>query len=263
MSQYTFLSEHGRYRVIVGVDAPRSTFFAQVEDVGEQGIRAHGEMGKTPDERLLVWAGTSVREILDVQKIAEAVAPYGRLPLPLQVQLLQDLDRVVPQPLMVLGTQLAVICQQSPVARLPYEPDPQKRYYLFLNQEGWHLCDWPPLPADALTQLFALLLSPTQEESFRPVPETLVHYSSDPSIVFSIDEYGFARRLPVFALFTRGAMLSGPVVISNDGEGLTAAQVRTVRREVLFVDKELRPAVTSLWYHAWRTIITRGVVTQH
>ncbi len=47
MSQYTVLSEHARYRIIVGVDAPLSTLFVQVEEPTWQGrrIKANAEIG--------------------------------------------------------------------------------------------------------------------------------------------------------------------------------------------------------------------------
>jgi TnpA family transposase len=37
----------------------------------------------------------------------------------------------------------------------------------------------------------------------------------------------------------------------------------TVQQEVLFVDKNIRPAVTDLWYRAWRTISARGLVARN
>ncbi len=265
MSRYTFPGENPRYRIVVGVDAQLFTLFAQVEDMAWEGQRTEedAEIGDTLDEGLLVWVGGCFREILDVQELTQVVSPYGHIPLTLQVHLLQDLDRVVPQPLMALGAQLAAICQQSPIAILKQEPELHKSYYLLLNQDGWQLCDWETLPVGPLTQAFSSLIYPAEYEQAPQDPEMIASSVSDPSILFSIDAYGFAKRLPVFTLFTRGAMLSGPVVISNEGEGLTPTQVHTVQQEVLFVDEAIRPDVSALWYHAWRTISTRGIAARN
>ena len=83
VAEATWVPEGGtRYRVqgrklsvqvIVGWDRPMSTFFAQVWDVPE--ASSHHEEGN-----LLLWLGTSFREVDEVDDLAEAVEPFVTLP---------------------------------------------------------------------------------------------------------------------------------------------------------------------------------------
>lgn len=257
MSRYVFAGTQPRYRITVGVDRPLATFFAQVAESRE------GREGQSdsPAEKLFVWVGCSRHEIRTIQHLTQILAPYGQLSLPLQLQLVRDLDEVEPLPLMVLGAQLAAICKQAPSATLALASRPPPLSYLFLNQEGWHIRAWETVPADAVEHTIATFVYP--EEATPPEPDILASYVSDPSILFFIDEYGFAKRLPVFALLARGTMLAGPVVICTERGGLTPSQLRAIQQEVFFVDEALCTEVTDLWYHAWRTLRMRGFAARN
>lgn len=263
MSRYTLTGKHPRYCIAVGVDRPLATFFAQVEDVAEKGQRREKQaaMSDSPAEDFLVWIGCSLHEIRTIQQLIQVIAPYGQIPLVLQLQLVRDLDEVEPLPLMVLGAQLAAICKQSPSAILMLAPPLPQSSCLLINQEGWQVRLREASSAGTMSQSIAALVHP--DEAVPPEPDTLISYVSDSSILFFIDEYGFAKRLPVFALLARGTMLAGPVVIGTEYGGLTPSQARTIQQEVFFVDEALRAEVTGLWYHAWRTLRTRGFATRN
>jgi len=71
MSRHDLIPFSKQYDVTVGWDPPMETFFAQVEDLilARQGN----------DDAILVWVGTSFREILRPEDLAVHVARYATL----------------------------------------------------------------------------------------------------------------------------------------------------------------------------------------
>jgi hypothetical protein len=276
LSRYTLTGKEPSFRLAVGWDATHGlgnepgTLYAQVEDLaagsnqpkeakGDAGGDEGADIGDTPEERLLLWVGQGVDDIIsDVQVIVEALAPYGSIPLPIQVDLLRDLDLDWPRPLLTVGAALAAICRQVPAARLEAELEEGKSYYLLLNQAGWQVRAWEALGGGDYERAFARMIYTAERDAkqFRR-PEPVAGYVSDRAIIFRVHEEGFRQGLPVFTAFARGAMLSGPVVIANESRGLSASQVRRLQEEVLFVDETIRASVSALWYHAWSTLAMR------
>jgi hypothetical protein len=71
MSRHDLIAFSKQYDVIVGWDPPMETFFAQVEDL----ILAR----RDDDNALVVWVGTSYREIIRPEDLAVHVARYAIL----------------------------------------------------------------------------------------------------------------------------------------------------------------------------------------
>lgn len=245
------------------------TLYLQVEDLewwsdqyNENATEAETEVGDTPEEGLLVWLGQGVDDVIsDVETIVSAASSYGNIPLTTQVDLQRDMDCDWPRSWQTVGVSLAGICRQSQSARLASEPEQGTSYYMLLNEQGWHLREWQSLLAqdDDYERAMAsmILLSESDREHYR-YADPLASYVSDPSIIFRIHPNGLSLGLPVFTAFGRGVMLSGPVVIAGEYEGISAAQVRLVAQEVFFVEESIRGGVTSLWSHVWTTIGTRA-----
>lgn len=236
------------------------TLYLQVED-SAWGGGPDGEevaVGDTEEEGLLVWVGQGVDDLIgDVQKIVKAAAPYGDIPLPIQVELLRDMDRDWPRTWQSVGRDLVAICRQSPLARMSGQTEHGKTYYLLLDESGWHLREWRALleqGADYERTLASMVLTSESDRAQYTYADALASYVSDPSIMFRIHPSGLSLGLPVFAAFDRGVLLAGPVAIAGEAHGLSEAQVRLVGSEVLFVEQSVRDGVTSLWSHVWTTI---------
>jgi hypothetical protein len=224
---------------------PLPTFFGQV--VEERSGSSSG------DADPLVWVGGSVPPLRDLQQVVTAMAPYGEIPLTLQLQLIEELDTHAPFSIAVLSQQLAAICQQAPASRLAFMPGAQEHVFLLLNAQGWQMQPWPGV-AHVPDNVFAQMLFPNQPDQL----DYLSAYTSDPSLIFALHGNGMNLALPVYTIFARGAALCGPVIIANENSGLTEKQVRVVQQEVFWVPDDLRPSVSALWYRAWASVTSRG-----
>ena len=147
MSRYTSPGKELRYRLIVGIDNMLSvpSLFGQVIDLGwatNGQIDEQAIIGDTPDEGMMVWIGGSISPLRDIRELVAALAPYGDIPLTLQLQLIQELDLLAPFSISALGSQLAVICQRAPEARLIKEPGQSEEVFLILNEQGWQMRLW-------------------------------------------------------------------------------------------------------------------------
>jgi len=71
MSRHDLIPFSKNYDVTVGWDPPLETFFAQVEDL----LLARQD----DDDAMVVWVGTSYREILRPEDLAVHVAQYAAL----------------------------------------------------------------------------------------------------------------------------------------------------------------------------------------
>lgn len=263
MSRYELPGKENRYHITVGWDntlpvlsgSIPGTLFAQVEDT-ESDDEGDG---------LLVWIGQGVDEpISDVQVLVKAVGPYGNIPLATQVDLLRDMDRDWPRPEPAVGSALATICQQSPLARLMSAPEQGKSYFILLDENGWQLREWQSLKADDYERTFArMVLRSERDLKQYAYAESVLSYVSDPSIILRVHPMGLILGLPVFAILGRGVPLSGPVVIAGLDHGLSANQVKLIAREVFFVEESIRASVTSLCSHIWATIESRYNVPPH
>jgi hypothetical protein len=250
----TYRGTEPRYRITLGIDPAYLNLFGQVEDlawktdgliIDETPIRSD-----LPTEGMLLWLGAN--QPVTLQELVQAVAPYGPVPLSMQLQLLTALDAQHPFSLLRLTQELGDICQQAPTARLTIEPPEDERVFLVLNERGWHM---HTLPRNARTsvQQFAQILFPWQPAQVTPLVDIL----SDPTIRIYKHVYGFCHELPLFALVPASQAVCGPAIITGSGTGLTAEQVQIVQREVLYVDESIRLQVTTLWYHAWQTLLER------
>lgn len=277
MSRYELPGKERRYRIIVGWDTtlPRrvgdlpGTLYAQVEDSGVSAaidVDAESEVGDTPEEGLILWIGQGIDDwIVDVQTIVKATAPYGDIPLVIQVALVRDMDRDWPRSWSTIGSALTAIIQQSSMARLASESEPGGSYYILLNEQGWQLREWSSLlvQGNDYERTFAtmVLTSESMKASYS-YTEPLASYVSDPRIILRIHPDGLTLGLPVFAALTRGVMLPGPVVIAGEDRGLSNVQVQLIAQEVLFVEESIRKDITLLWSHLWSTIGSRRSKTQ-
>lgn len=123
--------------------------------------------------------------------------------------------------------------------------------YVLLNALGWRVLTWESGEAK---QPFAQILFPDETV----VLDYTACYCSDPDILFAVHGQGVLIELPIYAIFPRGAVLAGPVLISDDGWGLSSEKVRTVQEEVLRVPDALRAQVSAIWYHGVKTLSKRG-----
>ena len=273
MSRYEIPGRESRYRLTVGWDntvpllAPvPGTLFLQVADVeglvGPQEDAAEVEVGDTPEEGLVVWIGQGVDDVIsDVSTIVAAAAPYGDIPLPTQLDLLRDMDRDWPRPWQTVGTAVAAIVRQSPLARLASAPQPGHSSYLLLDERGWQVGEWQDLlgRGDDYERTFAgMVFKSEAERKEYGYLDPLASYVSDPSIIFRVHPSGLSLGLPVFAALERGVMLAGPVVIAGEDGGLSDRQVQLIASEVLCVEESLRAGVSALWRHVWSTIGARA-----
>lgn len=236
-----------RYRLVIGIrtQLPIPVVFGQVWDLPS------GQAVPEGSKHGLVLEASSppLPDFLDVLAL---FAPYGQIPLTIQLRLLEELDALLPLPISTLGRYLAAICQQAPGAHLTSQPVANERVLLMLNAQGWQMHPWPTkVPFQAH---IAHLLFPDQQAPL----DIASAYASDEDICFHLHTYGMRLHLPVFALFLRGAGFSGPVAIAQQTQGLTAAQVRVLQREMVFVPEPLRLQVSALWYRGWSTLLQRG-----
>lgn len=260
MSRYNVESHDPCYRIVVGLNRRASppTFFAWVRDqhgrASSQSRDQSVESGEQPQSKLILQIGEPADPLTDLQQLVAALAPYGNIPLSVQLLLLRDRDAHQPFPLNVFGEQLAAICQQAPTARLTEMPPTDARSWLLLDEQGWHLHLWDNLPAHEPMATFPHFLFPGQTVRL----ETVTISQSDHSIRGHVHASGLLHGLPILALLARGGALAGPVAISGTTGGLSAAQVRLVQHEVFFVEESLRLQVSLFWYHAWTSLRGRG-----
>lgn len=85
MSRYEIAARDPEQKVIVGWDHPLLTFFVQVINI------ANEEAGDD-DNKVVMWRGTSMREVYDVDKLARLVAPYASLSSEMRSTLYGDKD---------------------------------------------------------------------------------------------------------------------------------------------------------------------------
>jgi hypothetical protein len=82
MSRYTIPAHAARYHVVVGWDAPLSTFFGEVWDT------------TVPDENddaaCVLWAGAALRALPTVDALQHCLQAYATIPADLVAQLHQD-----------------------------------------------------------------------------------------------------------------------------------------------------------------------------
>ena len=254
MSLYKRPGKEPRYRLRVGIDVilPIPSLFGHVLDVGWQTNRLvlseqEEDPGDTPEE---VWIGGSVPPLRDLQAVVTALAPYGEIPLLLQLHLLEELDTLTPYPVRRWGKHLAAVCQHDPHARLTATPTAKDSGWLHLDARGWQMHPWTGPSEEEI----AHLLFPDQEVPLEAVNSSL----SDRAIVLLVHEQGMSLGLPVYAIFLRGVALCGPVTMLAEPVGLTARQADVVRQEILWVPDALRSLVSTLWYRTWRSVALRG-----
>ena len=85
MSRYELRGREPHVAVVVGWDAPLSTFFAQVWD--ERAV----EFGNPDDEpEPLLWAGCHDGEIRTVEHLDRVLSPYGIVPPEIRERLDRD-----------------------------------------------------------------------------------------------------------------------------------------------------------------------------
>ena len=247
MSRYTYPGKKPRYRISLGWDIarPLPSLFGSVEDLA---WRTDGQVIEASG-CTVVRLGSSNPPLTDLQLLVAALAPYGQVPLDIQLQLLSEMDTTKPLTLTRLGKELAAICRQSSLVRLSFEPPTQERVFLVVQENGWQMRYWHTLGEAAPDQAFADLLFPGSPDVRLEALDGYVR--ADPKITCRFHD---DSDLPVFALFARGFALSGPVAISNETMGLTAEQVSLVEQEVFFVEPTLRDQVTRLWSQAYRTL---------
>jgi hypothetical protein len=70
MSRYEQISSHSGYRIAYGWDRPLGTFFAQVIDTTET---------DDDDAHMVLWRGTTARDITRAEDLAAVLAPYVEL----------------------------------------------------------------------------------------------------------------------------------------------------------------------------------------
>lgn len=254
MSRYHVDGYDPCHQIMVGFTRRTSTptFFALVTERREHA--RPDENSEQSQARLIRRIGGTASPLTDLQQMVAALTPYGKIPLLVQLRLLCKQDAHLPLPLTAFGEQLAAICQQAPTARLAELPQADVRSWLLLDKQGWHLRPWDILPAHEPMAAFPQLLFPGQPVRL----ETVTVLRNDHSIQAHVHTSGLLHGLPILALLARGGALAGPVAITGDAEGLTAAQVGLVQHEVFFVEESLRLQVSLCWYHAWTSLRGRG-----
>lgn len=84
MSRHEIPARNPTHKVIVGWDHPLLTFFAQVID------RAKEDAGD--DDKMVLWLGTSLRELYEVEHLARVVGRYAELTPDMRARLYGDKD---------------------------------------------------------------------------------------------------------------------------------------------------------------------------
>ena len=84
MSRHEIPARDAAHKVIVGWDHPLLTYFVQVID------RAKEDAGD--DDKFVLWRGTSVREIYEIDQLARIAGKFGVLTSDLRARLYGDKD---------------------------------------------------------------------------------------------------------------------------------------------------------------------------
>ncbi len=84
MSRHELEPFDRRHKIIVGWDHPMMTFFVQVID------RAAEDAGD--DDKFVLWQGTDIREIYEIEQLVRIVRPYGDIGADLRGVLYGDRD---------------------------------------------------------------------------------------------------------------------------------------------------------------------------
>lgn len=97
MSSHILKSTDGQYTVVVGWDKPLLSFFAQVWKTEDYLKIESMESGDEPcestdDPQSILVVGASDQEIISVESLAEKIAAYVEIPLPLADQLRREKD---------------------------------------------------------------------------------------------------------------------------------------------------------------------------
>jgi hypothetical protein len=243
MSRYEMQGSSGQaaYKLVVGQDPMLGTLYAQVFKKGRP--------------RPVLWLGAA-EIITDIEELRTALAPYGGIALPVCADLLRDqaIDQGTPLPA-ALGALVALSRSKSG-EEARQELDLTLTYYLLIDQSGCHVRDWATLPADHAARDQALRRMVYGEQA--PLPEHLemvTGYFTSSSLLLLVNEYGVSKRLPLFiALPRRGQVYPGPVgplIITYLDTGMSAAQVRRVLSEELYVlDPAVQGPATELYYRS-------------
>ena len=208
-----------RYRLSVGVET--ASFSGLVED-----------LACSLPRRLFAIGGSRQHPVRDLPAMCAALAPYGTIPLWLQLVLLQELDACQPFSLPLLLAQLATICDQTTHARLPHLPVTRTPFWLQIREQGWCLHLRPPKEdpcracSSPLTEL-CCLTPPSHPEQRRPI-----------------------------LVLSRDHAWPGPLVVT--GACLGERQVARLQQDLVLVPAGLRLSISALWYRAWRTRDRRG-----
>ena len=242
MSRYERSSpDNPDYKLILGYDPQLATFFAQVLRKGSP--------------RPVLWLGAA-EIISDIESLQASLTPYGGIPIPVCADLLRDQAIDLDSPLPDTLTALIALTRKEPreVAETPL--DETLTYYLFVDQSGCHVREWATLPPSYEDRDQALREMVYGEQD--PLPEyleTVTGYFRTSSLVLLVHEYGASKHLPLFTALPRQGRAYpgpvGPVVITYFDEGMSAAQVRRVLDEELFVlDETIQKQATELYYRS-------------
>jgi hypothetical protein len=71
VSRYEVTARTARHKVIVGWDPPMQTYFGQVIDRRKEET--------DPDNKIVLWVGTSLRQLSEVEQLARRLAPFAGL----------------------------------------------------------------------------------------------------------------------------------------------------------------------------------------
>ena len=80
MSRYAIPARDPRYDVVIGVDGPMETFFAQVSD----------RDGHEDEDAVLLWLGGSPREVTTLASLCTRLSYYAAIPGAIRAQLATD-----------------------------------------------------------------------------------------------------------------------------------------------------------------------------
>ncbi len=233
MSRISLPGTDPTHRLVLGVDTALldPSFFGMLltEDAEERA------------DEPLIWVGGGNASLTDLQQIVTVLQPYGQIPLPNQVRLLDELDQVAPYPLRELGRHLAAILAQDPASHLVIPNDLPPRSVLLLTDRGWQIHPWQ----DDLDEPMAQLLFPGQQDVL--FDERSGCTSSPAVLLFTREE---AEALPLMAILRSGVACGGPTALANNDSGLSLIQVQVLAREVFWVPEALRAQVSVLWHRA-------------
>jgi hypothetical protein len=89
MSRYTIAAYEARYHVVVGWDAPLTTFFGEVWD--------RTVPDEDDDAACVLWAGAALRALPTVEALQVCLQAYARIPADVVAQLHQDCRNTTPR----------------------------------------------------------------------------------------------------------------------------------------------------------------------